>query len=141
MLGFDALGMDGIAMSVDAQTIAPPLDTSPPTAPSSLTLSSITQTSVHVAWGAATDDVGVTGYEISVDSGTPAWVDVGNVLASDVSGLTASTDYTVRSRAYDAAGNRSTAITWPLTTASPPHVTPPSFSSTAHGRARHRGRR
>jgi hypothetical protein len=42
-------------------------DTTPPTAPGSLSLSGITGDSVTVAWTASTDNIGVTGYEILRD--------------------------------------------------------------------------
>lgn len=86
-------------------------------------MSAVTATSAHVTWPAGTDNVGVAGYEFSCDTGTPTWVDVGNVLSADPSGLNPSTSYTVRVRDYDAAGNRSAATTAPLTTSAAP-VTP-----------------
>jgi chitinase len=60
---------------------------------------------MRLSWGASTDDVGVTGYEISIDGG--AAIDVGDVLSSDRTGLTEGQSYSFRVRAYDAAGNRS----------------------------------
>lgn len=106
-------------------------DTTPPVIVGEIALSAITQTGAHVAWQAATDNVGVTGYEISVDTGTPAWVAIGNVLGTDITGKTAGTPYTVRLRAVDAAGNKATPITAPLTTTAPPPVYSASFTLNA----------
>ena len=99
-----------------SQSTQPPADVTAPTMQGQVTLSSITTTSVHAAWQAATDNVAVTGYEVSCDTGTLVWIDVGNVLATDFSALSPSTGYTVRVRAYDAAGNKATAISQAFTT-------------------------
>ena len=39
-------------------------DTTPPSAPGTLTADAPTHNRVELSWGAATDNVGVTGYEI-----------------------------------------------------------------------------
>lgn len=76
-------------------------DTTSPTAPT-LTASGTTQTSTNLAWSGATDNVGVTGYDVYRN---------GTFLASTTAttytatGLTASTTYTFYVRAKDAAGN------------------------------------
>lgn len=98
---------------------APPPDTTPPTMTGAVAVSVITTSGAHVAWPAATDNIGVTGYEISVDTGTPAWTSIGNVLAYDITGKVASTNYTVRVRAFDAAGNRAAPIAASFTTVTP----------------------
>jgi hypothetical protein len=102
------------------------VDTTPPVMVGSIALPNITTSGGRATWQAATDDTGVTGYEISVDTGTPAYTAIGNVLAYDIVGKAASTSYTVRLRAVDAAGNKATPITAPLTTATP--APPPSRS-------------
>lgn len=48
----------------------PTPDTTPPSVPSGLTSSSVTNTSVNLTWNASTDNVGVTGYEV-YRNGTP----------------------------------------------------------------------
>ena len=83
-------------------------DTTPPTQPGTLTVASSTQTGVSLGWGASTDDVAVTGYNVYVDgakSGSTA------STSYTVTGLTCGTGYTFSVRAYDAAGNLSTAAT------------------------------
>ncbi|MEW5676725.1 GEVED domain-containing protein, partial [Flavobacterium enshiense] len=77
-------------------------DTTAPTAPTSLTASGTTQTSTNLSWTAATDNVGVTGYDVY--RGTTL---LGTVTSTtyNVTGLTAATAYTFSVRAKDAAGN------------------------------------
>jgi len=80
-------------------------DTSAPTSPSNLTSPSQTTSSVALSWAASTDDIGVTGYRVyrnGVQVGTPT-----STTYTD-SGLTASTAYSYRVAAVDAAGNVST---------------------------------
>ncbi len=79
-------------------------DTEAPTAPTNLIASNTTQTGTNLTWSAATDNVGVTGYDVYKN---------GTILAStsttsyNVTGLTASTLYTFTVKAKDAAGNNS----------------------------------
>jgi len=79
----------------------------------SATLSFVTKTDTTVTLttsAAATDAVGVTGYEWSSDNGaTYPFTSLSNSFA--FSSLTALTSYNFRVRAYDAAGNRSTTLT------------------------------
>jgi chitinase len=81
-----------------------PGDTQAPTAPTNLSSTGKTATSVSLAWTAATDNVGVTGYDVY--RGTTLATSVTGTTAT-VSGLTASTAYTFTVRAKDAAGNTS----------------------------------
>ena len=61
-----------------------------------------TATSVSLAWTAATDDVGVTGYDVYV-AGTQATT--ATSTSATVTGLTPDTQYSFTVRARDAAGN------------------------------------
>ena len=81
-------------------------DTTPPTAPTGLTATP-GSTSVTLTWTAATDDVGVTGYDVLTGSGTA--VGSSTSTSYQVTGLTPGTAYTFSVRARDAAGNLSTA--------------------------------
>ncbi|MBS0444769.1 MAG: hypothetical protein JSR59_02355 [Proteobacteria bacterium] len=99
-------------------------DTTPPSwGSATLAASQITSTSYTLTASApATDNVGVVGYEYSVDGGT-TWIANGLALSVNVSGRTpGSTDH-ARYRAFDAAGNRSAALAVDVTlstgTASP----------------------
>ncbi|MGV9351696.1 glycoside hydrolase family 6 protein, partial [Streptomyces spiralis] len=81
-------------------------DTTAPSAPTGLTVSGTTDTSVSLKWTAATDNVGVTGYDV-YRAGTK----VGSTTSTSFTdtGLTASTAYTYSVKAKDAAGNVSAA--------------------------------
>jgi chitodextrinase len=81
--------------------IAGTSDTTPPTAPT-LTASGTTQTSTNLAWSGATDNVGVTGYDVYRNGTFLASTTVTTYAAT---GLTPSTAYTFYVRAKDAAGN------------------------------------
>ncbi|GIO97436.1 hypothetical protein J14TS5_25220 [Paenibacillus lautus] len=69
---------------------------------------SFTSTSVSLAWNNATDNVGVSGYEVY--RGTTLVTTVsGSTLSYTVSGLTPNTAYNFTVKARDAAGNVSPA--------------------------------
>ncbi|WP_460492017.1 fibronectin type III domain-containing protein [Dactylosporangium cerinum] len=102
----DAAGnVSGPSAVVPATTSGCAGDCTAPTAPS-LTSPAKTDTSVSLSWTGATDNVGVTGYEVFRGStlvGSPtgtSFVDTG---------LTASTGYSYTVKARDAVGNRSPA--------------------------------
>jgi len=108
-------------------------DTTAPTAPSNLRVSSRTTSSVSLAWDAATDDVGVAKYAVwRGDANKGNWVLAGTTGGSTRSftdsGRAAGTTYSYAVYAYDAAGNRSAAASNILltATASAADTTPPS---------------
>ncbi|WP_307854440.1 cellulase family glycosylhydrolase [Micromonospora sp. C31] len=82
-------------------------DTTAPTAPGQPTVSAITATGASLAWAAASDNVGVTSYEVLRATGTGAATVVGTITGTSytATGLTANTSYTFSVRARDAAGN------------------------------------
>ena len=90
--------------SVNIETSTP--DTTSPSAPLSLTASGTTSSSTNLSWSAATDNVGVTGYNVYQNNVLAATV-TGTTYS--VSGLTASTNYSFYVTAKDAAGNMSQA--------------------------------
>ncbi|MFG2119941.1 carbohydrate binding domain-containing protein [Streptomyces sp. NPDC048710] len=81
-------------------------DTQAPTAPSGLTSTGKTSSSVSLQWNASSDNVGVTAYDIY--SGSNQVLSVSGTSAT-VSGLSPSTAYTFTVKARDAAGNTSAA--------------------------------
>ncbi|TYP76762.1 RICIN domain-containing protein [Paenibacillus methanolicus] len=81
-------------------------DSQAPTAPANLSGTSPTYASVALTWSAATDNVGVTGYNVYQDG---ALIDVSPTTSYTVTGLKASTTYTFSIKALDAAGNLSAA--------------------------------
>ncbi|MEW9549905.1 cellulose binding domain-containing protein [Nonomuraea sp. NPDC050783] len=84
-------------------------DTSPPSTPGTPTASNTTSTSTTLAWGASSDNVGVTGYDVLRATGNGSFSPVGSVGSTSYtdSGLSPSTTYRYRVRARDAAGNLS----------------------------------
>ncbi|WP_150244984.1 glycoside hydrolase family 18 chitinase [Nocardiopsis quinghaiensis] len=78
-------------------------DTEPPTAPSGLTVTGTTATTASLDWTAASDDVGIAGYEVL--SGDEVVRAVSGTTAT-VTGLTPETGYTFTVRAYDTSNNR-----------------------------------
>ncbi|MGW4495900.1 glycoside hydrolase family 6 protein [Streptomyces sp. NPDC004376] len=83
-------------------------DTQAPTAPTGVTVSATTADSVSLTWHAATDNTGVTGYDV-YRGGTKVGSATGTSYTD--TGLSASTTYTYTVKAKDAAGNVSAAST------------------------------
>ncbi len=81
-------------------------DTVAPTVPANLSGTSPTYSKVELKWGASTDNVGVTGYNIYKDE---TLIDISKTNSYTVSGLKANTTYTFTVKALDAAGNISAA--------------------------------
>ena len=79
-------------------------DTTAPSVPAGLYSTGATQTSVSLAWGASTDNVGVSGYT-TYSNGVSAGTGAGT--SSSVTGLACGTSYAFAVDAYDAAGNHS----------------------------------
>ena len=91
--------LSGFSSTAAATTPA----TTAPTAPGTLTFSAITMTSATASWTAATDDVGVTGYQYRLNAGN--WQTLSNVLSVNLTSLSPATNYTFEVRARDAAGS------------------------------------
>ncbi|WP_435845681.1 cellulase family glycosylhydrolase [Streptomyces exfoliatus] len=103
-------GANGIAQTSREATVfgGAPGDTAPPTAPGTPTASALTADSATLTWAAATDDVGVAGYDVVRVSGdTDTKVASSTTTQVTVTGLAAETAYTFAVYARDAAGNRS----------------------------------
>ncbi len=91
--------------SVSVSVVA---DTTPPTAPTGLTVSSLTSSSIALSWNAATDNVGVVGYNVVRRNNLGAAVTIPVTATSYTdSGLSPNTAYSYHVVAYDAAGNDS----------------------------------
>ena len=114
-------------------TYAPVADAGPPTAPTGLIAQATGPTQASLTWNAATDDIGVTGYEVY--RGGALVATLGNVTSYADSGLSPNTTYSYTVRALDAAGNRSTASD-PATAITPasPAVTTLTFPAVADAR-------
>lgn len=125
---FDAAGNRATPLSL-AVTTATAADSAAPTMNGSITVSAQSTSGFTLSWPAASDNAGVTGYKVSTDNGV-SYVDVGNVLTSTRSGLSAGTTYNVRVYAYDAAGNTATPLTATATTTSAADATAPVMTGT-----------
>ena len=107
-------------MSVTTSACA---DTQPPTAPTNVTASTRTTTSIALTWAAATDNVGVAGYGI-YNGGELVNTTAGTT--GIVSGLTCGTNYTLAVDAFDASGNSSAKTTIMVSTLPCTDTTPPT---------------
>jgi len=103
-------------------------DTQPPTAPTNLSSSAVTTTSLTLSWTASTDNVGVTGYDVYQDG---IKINPSNIISTsyNISGLTAGTTYSYFVIAKDAAGNQSAASTALNVSTNAPDTEPPTAPS------------
>jgi chitodextrinase len=123
---YDASGNHSPQTSVVASTA--PCDTQAPSAPSGLSASSATANSLSLNWSAASDNVGVAGYDLYLNGSK---VGTTTTTSYGYAGLSCGTSYTLAVAAYDAAGNRSPQASLAAATSACP--TPPSASSGAPG--------
>ncbi|MFS1511409.1 glycosyl hydrolase [Chengkuizengella sp. SCS-71B] len=81
-------------------------DTTPPSQPTNVIVTTTTSSSISLSWNASTDNVGVTGYDVYRDGSL-----VGTSVTTSYTdnGLTANTTYSYTVIAKDGAGNSSTA--------------------------------
>ncbi len=104
-----ANNLSAYSNTASATTPAPP-DSQPPSAPGPLSASAVSASQIDLAWGAATDDVGIGQYRIERCSG-PSCANFQEIATTTGTtypdtGLSASTSYTYRVRAEDTSGNR-----------------------------------
>ncbi len=92
-------GGDSSAASADASTLP-----NAPAAPTGLSTSGITQTTITLSW---TKSTGATGYKVQVDNG--AVTTLGDVATYEFTGLTADTSYTLKVVAFNSGGDSSAA--------------------------------
>jgi Right handed beta helix region len=83
-------------------------DTQPPTAPTLVSAFAKGPAEVDLVWTASTDNVGVAGYQINRNGSVVISVSSASLSYADT-GVSASMTYTYSLKAYDAAGNYSTA--------------------------------
>ena len=107
----DAAGNLGPFSNAVSATTQGASDTTPPSTPGTLAANAVSAGEIDLAWGAATDNVGVTSYEIFRCTGAVcgAFAKVGQMgggtTSFNDSGLTAATSYSYEVRAVDGAGN------------------------------------
>ena len=117
----DPAGNLSYSESLTVYTTTP--DTTPPSKPTNFRATSVTDTSVALSWDVASDNVGITGYQIIQDYAPLTTVQNTNYT---VTGLTMGTDYIFKVRAIDAAGNGTDSDTLSVTPIKPPDTTAPS---------------
>jgi hypothetical protein len=116
-------GYSPVGSASTAAGAAPP-DTTPPTAPTNPTATPASFSQINLSWTASTDNVGVTDYRVERCQGVActSFAQIATPTGAGFSdtGLTASTSYSYRVRATDAAGNLSaySAVATALTPAS-----------------------
>src|SRR5207249_4868080 len=107
----DAADLSSFSSAATTTTTSTP-DTTAPNAPANLTATAASSGQINLAWTAATDNVGVTGYRVERCQGAGcsnfAPIAAPATSAFNDTGLAASTSYSYRVRATDAAGNLST---------------------------------
>ncbi|HEU5108006.1 MAG TPA: fibronectin type III domain-containing protein [Micromonosporaceae bacterium] len=125
---FAGLAVALVGPSAQGATVA---DTTPPTAPTGLTWSATCAGVVTFNWTAATDDVGVTGYEVFREVSTGVFALAGTATTTTfVEPRIAGLRYKVRAR--DAAGNTSP-FTAPVIPVPPPCPPPDTRPPTVPG--------
>ena len=134
-VGYTGVGLRGTTGRADdfgARTMGgPPPDTELPSAPGTLTATALSSSQIDLSWGPATDNVGVTFYRVErcSGSGCSTFAQVASSTSTthlDV-GLGASTGYSYRVRAVDAASNEGPySNTASATTNALPDTEPPS---------------
>src|SRR5262249_34975147 len=107
----DAAGNLGPLSNSATTSTSPSSDTTPPSAPGTLSSSAVGSGEIDLAWGAATDNVGVTGYRIDRCQGAGC-TDfshlvqlTGPATSYNDTGLAPNTSYSYQVRAVDGAGN------------------------------------
>jgi chitodextrinase len=114
---------DTVSASVANNAAPSGTDSTPPSAPTSLRVVSVTTTSVTIGWSASNDDVGVGGYGLYRGSSQTGQT---QQTTATYDGLTCGTAYEVGVDAYDAAGNRSSRANLSATTSPCPDTQPPT---------------
>lgn len=103
-LGTGLSSVSGGAIATGTNPCTP--DTAAPSAPANLRTTSVAATAAGLAWDAATDNVGVTGYDV-YRNGTQVATVAGTAYAD--SGLAPATAYSYTVKAFDGAANVSAA--------------------------------
>ena len=126
----DAAGNSTTATPVVVTVDAPP-DTIPPSIPGTLTAQVVSSSEIALNWTAATDNVGITGYDLFRNGAFMATTTTTSYQDANLAPLTTYT-YTVTAR--DAAGNESMpSPSVSATTLAPPDTTPPSIPTGVTG--------
>lgn len=104
--GGQGLGMNGFSFEASTESGGGGDDTQAPSVPAGVAVTGTTDTSVSLSWNPATDDTGVSGYDVYRDG-----VKAGSTASASFTdtSLAASSTHSYTVRARDAAGNTSAA--------------------------------
>jgi parallel beta-helix repeat protein len=121
VVGLDAVDAAGnrSTQTMFSVTTGACVDTQPPSAPSGVTETSDTESTISLSWTASADNVGVAYYKIYSNGAAAGTTPQ---TSYTVSGLACGTSYTVAVEAYDAAGSHSSQATATLATSACPQV-------------------
>ena len=105
-------------------------DNVPPSIPSNLSATAVSQSQINLLWNPSTDNVGVTGYQVFRNG-----VQVGKTSTTSFADMNLAplTTYSYSVKAFDAAGNVSAQSTTAVATTSPADTTPPSVPTNLTG--------
>jgi len=99
-----AAGSSSPELMASATWGTPPSDTTPPSAPASLSATAVSRSQIDLGWQAATDNIGVAGYYVYRGGERVAEL---TALAFSDGNLRRQTEYCYAVTAFDAAGNES----------------------------------
>lgn len=103
----DAGNVSSASEAAGAKTLAvTPLDTTPPSTPTNLAATALSQSSIQLIWDPSTDNVSVTGYKVLLNTVSIATVTTNSYTDT---GLASNTTYSYAVKAFDSAGNISEA--------------------------------
>lgn len=119
---FDIAGNESAPTAPVSATTQPPPDTIPPSVPTALSASAVSDTRIDLTWSPSSDNIGVTGYRVFRNGVQVATTP--STAYSDT-GLSPTTSYTYTVAAFDAAGNTSAASV--SASATTPDTQPPSI--------------
>lgn len=110
VMAFDAAGNNSPVSSVANVTTPAAADTQAPSVPANVVAKAVSQSQINVSWGASTDNVAVSGYDVyrSTGSGVATKIGSTNNTSYGDTGLATGTKYAYYVIARDAAGNTST---------------------------------
>jgi chitodextrinase len=135
---FDAAANHSTQSAPVSVTTPAQADTTPPTTPTGLAATSVSASSVGLAWNASTDNVGVTGYTV-YRNGTAIGTTGGTTTSYTDSTVAPSTTYSYTVDAFDLAGNHSaqsasvSVTTPPASTDSSPPTVPTGLAAGLSG--------
>src|SRR5438034_260291 len=125
----------GAALPLAAQTAIGGADTIPPTVPTGVVGTAVSETQIGLSWNPSTDNVGVTGYLV-YDADTGSTIATTTTTSFTHSGLVPGTTHNYRVSAFDAVPNQSPWTDPPVSVTTPvPDSTAPSVPTGLTGKA------